>query len=196
VSNFEVENEYIGAFNSIKCMVKIVNYEVMRTLGKVEIRRYPKIVLAKVSNNESDSFGLLYRFITGNNKQKEKVKMTSPVVSSEASQEIKMTTPVLSEFSDSGYMAFVMPEEFTIESTPEPLDDRVKIEEVPARLLGVLRFSGGWSEEKFETQTKTLLDELANAKISTKGSVFSMLYNPPFTPGFLRRNEVAIEVQL
>jgi hypothetical protein len=176
-------------------MVKTVNYEVIRKLGRVEIRRYPTLVLAKVSNIESDSFGLLYRFITGNNKQKEKVKMTSPVVSSEPSQEIKMTTPVLSEFSNSGYMAFVMPEEFTIDNTPEPLDTRVKIEEVPSRLLGVLRFSGGWSEENFTRKSKELLDELANAKISTKGSVFSMLYNPPFTPGFLRRNEVAIEIQ-
>ena len=176
-------------------MVKTVNYEVIRKLGRVEIRRYPKLVLAKVSNYESDSFGLLYRFITGNNKQKEKVKMTSPVVSSEASHEIKMTTPVLSEFSNAGYMAFVMPEEFTIENTPEPLDSRVKIEEVPARLLGVLRFSGGWSEDNFAKKSKELLDELANAKISTKGSVFSMLYNPPFTPSFLRRNEVAIEIQ-
>jgi hypothetical protein len=177
-------------------MVKTVNYEVIRKLGRVEIRRYPKLILAKVSNYESNSFGLLFRFISGNNKQKEKVKMTSPVVSSEAAQEIKMTTPVLSEFSDSGYMAFVMPEEFTFENTPEPLDDRVKIEEVPARLLGVLRFSGGWSEENFTKKSKELLDELANAKITTKGSVFSMLYNPPFTPSFLRRNEVAIEIQL
>jgi hypothetical protein len=176
-------------------MVKTVNYEVIRKLGRVEIRRYPKIVLARVSNYESDSFGLLYRFITGSNKQKEKVKMTSPVVSSEASQEIKMTTPVLSEFSNASYMAFVMPEEFTIDNTPEPLDSRVKIEEVPARLLGVLRFSGGWSEDNFAKKSKELIDELANAKISTKGGVFSMLYNPPFTPSFLRRNEVAIEIQ-
>jgi hypothetical protein len=175
-------------------MVKTVNYEVIRKLGRVEIRRYPKLVLAKVSNTESDSFGLLYRFITGNNKQKEKVKMTSPVVSSGASQEIKMTTPVLSEFSNAGYMAFVMPEEFIIENTPEPLDDRVKIEEVPARLLGVLRFSGGWSEDNFTKKSNELLNELANAKIKIKGSVFSMLYNPPFTPGFMRRNEVAIEI--
>ncbi len=44
------------------------------------------------------------------NKQKEKVKMTSPVLS----QKIAMTSPVL---SDTGSMAFVMPEEFTFETT-------------------------------------------------------------------------------
>jgi hypothetical protein len=30
--------------------------------------------------------------------------------------------------------------------------------------------------------------------LKTIGNIFTMLYNPPFTPSFLRRNEVAIEV--
>lgn len=171
-------------------MVQSVKYEVVKKLGNVEIRRYPKIVIAKVSNLEADNFGLLFRFISGNNKQKEKVKMTTPVVS----QEIKMTSPVLSDYSNQGYMAFVMPSEFNMETTPLPLDSRVKIEEVPSRIVAVLRFSGSWSEPHFEEKTKELLQELANARLVTVGPVFSMLYNPPFTPSFLRRNEVAIEV--
>jgi hypothetical protein len=172
-------------------MVQSIKYEVVKKLGNVEIRRYPKIVVAKVSNLEADSFGLLFRFISGNNMQKEKVKMITPVVS----QEIKMTSPVLSDFSNQGYMAFVMPSEFSMETTPLPLDSRVKIEEVPSRLVAVLRFSGSWSEVHFEEKTKELLQELTNAKMAMVGSVFTMLYNPPFTPSFLRRNEVAIEVR-
>jgi SOUL heme-binding protein len=69
-------------------MVQTIKYEIIRKLEKVEIRRYPEIVIAKVSNYESDSFGLLFRFISGNNKTKEKVKMTAPVVEQDASQEI------------------------------------------------------------------------------------------------------------
>jgi hypothetical protein len=137
----------------------------------------------------SNGFNLLYRFITGGNRQKTKVKMTTPVVS----QEIQMTSPVLSE---TGTMAFVMPAEYTLESTPEPLDERVKIAEIPARLVAALCFSGGWSEAHFEKETQELLKTLSEAKIKTKDNVFTMLYNPPFIPGFLRRNEVAIEVEL
>ena len=176
-------------------MVETVKYEVLRRIDRVEIRHYPRIILAKVGNHEIDSFGLLFRFISGENKAKEKVKMTAPVVSQAASQEIKMTSPVLSEFSNEGYMAFVMPSEFSLETTPEPLDARIKIEELPDRVVAVLRFSGSWSEKHFEAKTKELLDELAKAKIKTKGKVFIMLYNPPFIPGFLRRNEVAIETE-
>jgi len=36
---------------------------------------------------------------------------------------------------------------------------------------------------------------LSEAKIKTKSNVFTMLYNPPFIPGFLRRNEVAVEIE-
>lgn len=117
--------------------------------------------------------------------------MTAPVVS----QEIKMTLPVFSDFSSTGYMAFVMPSEFSLETTPEPLDSHVRIEEFPARTVAVLRFSGSWSEDHFEEKTSELLDELSKAKMRTRGSVFTMLYNPPFIPGFLLRNEVAIEIE-
>ena len=169
-------------------MVETIKYEVIREIGNVEIRRYPKIVVAKVED-PSNGFNLLYRFITGGNRQKTKLKMTTPVVS----QEIQMTSPVLSE---TGTMAFVMPAEYTLESTPEPLDERVKIAEIPARLVAALCFSGGWSEAHFEKETQELLKTLSEAKIKTKGNVFTMLYNPPFIPGFLRRNEVGIEVEL
>ena len=169
-------------------MVETIKYEVIREIGNIEIRRYPKIVVAKVED-PSNGFNLLYRFITGGNRQKTKVKMTTPVVS----QEIQMTSPVLSE---TGTMAFVMPAEYTLESTPEPLDERVKIAEIPARLVAALCFSGGWSEAHFEKETQELLKTLSESKIKTKGNVFTMLYNPPFIPGFLRRNEVGIEVEL
>jgi hypothetical protein len=92
-------------------------------------------------------------------------------------------------------MTFVMPKEFTLETTPEPLDPQVKIAEIPERLIADLCFSGERSESHFEKETQELLNELAKEKIKTKGNVFTMLYNPPFIPGFLRRNEVAIEVE-
>ncbi len=169
-------------------MVETIKYDVIRELGKVEIRLYPQIVIAKVESSDTDPFSLLYSFIKGANKQKSKVKMTTPVVE----QQIAMTSPVLSEI---GSMAFVMPASYTLETTPEPLDSRVKIVEVPARLVAVLRFPGSWSESHFKKETEELLNELSKEGIRTKGRVFTMLYNPPFIPGFLRRNEVAIEVE-
>ena len=170
-------------------MVEQAKYEVLKKIGKIEIRRYPRLVIARVDGYGDGGFNLLFRFITGNNRQKSDIAMTAPVVS----EEIAMTAPVLSE---TGSIAFVMPDGFTLETTPEPLDDNVKIVEVPERVVAALRFSGRWSNSIFQKKTEELLAEIENAGLTVSGQVFSMRYNGPFTPWFLRRNEVAAEVEL
>ena len=169
-------------------MVAQAKYEVIREIGKVEIRRYPLLVIARVDGYGDGGFNLLFSFITGNNKQKSNVAMTAPVVS----EEIAMTAPVL---ADAGSIAFVMPEGFTLERTPKPLDNRVKIVEIPERVVAALRFSGRWSNSLFKKKSKELLEELKKANISTVGNFFSMRYNGPFTPWFMRRNEVAVPIE-
>jgi hypothetical protein len=170
-------------------MVEQAKYEVLKEIGKIEIRRYPRLVIARVDGYGDGGFNLLFRFITGNNRQKSDIAMTAPVVS----EEIAMTAPVLSE---KGSIAFIMPEGFTLEITPEPLDDRVKIVEITERVVVALRFSGRWSNSIFKRKTEELLAEIEKAGLKVVGQVFSMRYNGPFTPWFLRRNEVAAEVEL
>jgi hypothetical protein len=169
-------------------MVEQAKYEVLREINKVEIRRYPRLVIARVDGYGDGGFNILFGFITGDNRQKSKIAMTAPVVS----EQIAMTAPVL---SDPGSIAFVMPEGFTLETTPEPIDDRVKIVELPERVVAALQFSGRWSNSIFKKKAKAMLEELAKAGIKSTGQVFSMRYNGPFTPWFLRRNEVAITVE-
>src|SRR4030065_780512 len=131
-------------------MVEQAKYVVLKEIGKVEIRRYPALVIARVDDYGDGGFNILFKFITGNNRQKSKIAMTSPVVS----EQIAMTAPVLSE-SDS--IAFVMPEGLTLETTPEPLDERVKIVEIPKRDVAVLKFSGRWSNSIFRKKSKDML---------------------------------------
>jgi hypothetical protein len=169
-------------------MVEQAKYEVLREINNIEIRHYPSLVIARVDGYGDGGFNLLFNFITGNNRQKSKIAMTTPVVS----EQIAMTAPVLSE-SDS--IGFVMPEGLTLETTPEPLDERVKIVEIPERVVAALKFSGRWSNLIFKKKAKELLKELTKAGIKTVGQVFTMRYNGPFTPWFMRRNEVAIEVE-
>lgn len=176
-------------------MVKKAKYSVVRELGRVEVRRYEPMVIAKVDSYRGDGFGLLFRYISGDNRQGSKVAMTAPVISERSDapggQRIEMTAPV---YTQEDSMAFVMPEGYTLETTPAPGDDRVSIEEVPGRTVAALRFSGRWTDAAFERRSEQLMATLAREGIETRGSVFTMLYNPPFTPPFLRRNEVAIEI--
>jgi len=169
-------------------MVEQAKYEVLKKIGKTEIRRYPRLVIARVDGYGDGGFNLLFRFISGHNRQKSDIAMTAPVVS----EQIAMTAQVLSE---TGSIAFTMPEGFTLETTPEPLDDRVKIVEIPERVVAALRFSGRWSNSIFKKKSEELLEALTKARTKTEGQVFSMRYNGPFTPWFLRRNEVAIAVE-
>ena len=66
---------------------------------------------------------------------------------------------------------------------------------VPERLVAALRFSGRWTQSSFNSRTRELLDELEREGIRIKGEVFSMRYDGPFKLWFMRRNEVAVEVE-
>ena len=170
-------------------MAEQAKYEILRKINKVEIRLYPHLVVARVEGYGDAGFNILFRFITGNNRQKSKVEMTAPVIS----EKIAMTAPV---FSEEDSLAFVMPDGLSIDTTPEPLDNRVKIVEIPERAVATLQFSGSWSSSVFEKRSRELLEELAKAGVRTASQVFSMRYNGPFTPWFLRRNEVAVAVDV
>jgi len=168
-------------------MVKEAKYRPIKKLDKVEIRLYTKLVIARVDGYGDGGFNSLFNYISGNNTTKTNLEMTSPVIS----QNIEMTAPVLSE-NDS--IAFVLPEEYTLENAPTPNDERIKILQIPERYVATLGFSGRWTTSNFTKKSKQLLDELQTSNIKVIGNVFSMRYSGPFTPWFLRRNEVATEI--
>lgn len=170
-------------------MVETAKYDVVLQKGEYEIRRYHKMILATVENQGSASFNRLFRYITGANKSKTKISMTSPVITSE---KIAMTSPVISN-SDS--MSFVVPYEYTLETVPEPTDKHVTINVVPERNLATIRFRGFAWRDSVKKQTNKLLKWLSDEKIDVIGTPELMQYNPPFVPGFLRRNEVGVEIE-
>ena len=169
-------------------MVNEVKYSIVNILDKVEIRHYGKLVIAEVGGYGDGGFNLLFNYISGNNTRKTNLEMTTPVIS----KNIKMTAPVLSEKES---IAFVMPEEYTLETTPQPNEERIKIKQIPERYVAALKFSGRWASSNFTSKSKELIKELEKSKIKTKGNIFTMRYSGPFTPWFLRRNEVATEIE-
>ena len=170
-------------------MVETPNYEVIRKLGEVEIRKYPILFLA-TAKGEADLFGLLFNYISGANKGSSKISMTAPVITLE---KIAMTSPV---FTDADSMSFIVPSMYTRETIPEPTDPHITITEQPSKTLAVIRFSGWGRSRTVEEKTQILLETLRRNNIEIKGEVTLMRYNPPFTPWFLRRNEVAVEVNI
>jgi hypothetical protein len=167
-----------------------IPYSIKGTTGEIEFRQYPELVLATVDNTEDNAgFNLLFAYISGSNKPREKIPMTSPVITS---QKIPMTAPVVSNATS---MSFVMPAGTTREEIPDPLDSRVRIVTLPERDVAVIRFTGYASPQEVDAVTLRLQDGLKTAGIETVGQPFLMRYDTPWMPGFLRRNEVGIEIK-
>jgi hypothetical protein len=169
-------------------VVETAKYEVILKEDGFEIRKYEKMLIA-TARDASSKFQVLFRYITGSNTTKSKIDMTSPVITSE---KIAMTSPVL---SNKDTMSFVVPSEYEMDSVPEPTDPRINIEEVPERYVAAVRFRGFAWKDSVNMQTEKLLKILDEKEITLKGSPFLMQYNPPYIPGFLRRNEVGVEIE-
>ena len=170
-------------------MTDTVAYEITEKIGQIEFRKYPRMVLATVADEGDDrGFNVLFAYITGNNQTRTKIPMTAPVITSE---KIPMTAPVI---SDERSMSFVMPEGKREEDVPVPLDQRVKISTLPPREVAVIQFKGYATQEDVNAAKIRLLEELKKAGITGTGQPVLMRYNAPWTPGFLRRNEVGVQI--
>lgn len=171
-------------------MSNTIDYSIEKTIENAELRHYPPMVLVTVQGMaDNEAFGILFPYISGNNRTVTKVPMTVPVIST--GQRIAMTAPVV---SDEDSFSFVLPPSYTIGNTPQPLDPRSTLESVPERWIAALRFRGTAGAEAVAEKCRELRDILARHEILTKGAAFLMRYNAPVTPGFLRRNEVGIEL--
>jgi hypothetical protein len=170
-------------------MTQTISYEITGQIGEIEFRKYPRLVLATVMSPGNDGgFNLLFSYITGKNHTKRQIQMTAPVITSE---QIPMTAPVV---SDEKSMSFVMPGGKEQDEIPDPLDERVKITTQNPREMAVIRFKGYAGREDVNDVKSRLLEGLQKSGITARGQPVLMRYNAPWTPGFLRRNEVGIEI--
>ena len=88
-----------------------------------------------------------------------------------------------------------MPQKFTLETLPIPLDKRITLKEIPSKTVSVRLYSGSWGEEKYKENEAILLKALDDAGIKTVGKPSFARYNSPFALWFMRRNEIMIEIQ-
>jgi hypothetical protein len=174
------------------------DYQVMRSWGQVELRQYQPYVVAEVVLQASPedagnlAFPILAGYIFGKNKGERKLEMTAPVTQTAVPVKMDMTAPVTQSAAGGGAMRvqFVLPKAVTLETAPEPLDPRVQLRQVPATQWAVIRYSGRWSQANYEEHLALLRAALNKEGVATQGEPVLSRYNAPFTPPFLRRNEI------
>lgn len=177
-----------------------LGYEVLESKKDYEIRKIKDHLIAETEisggfgSAGNQAFNILAGYIFGNNKKKQKIAMTTPVISEE-SEKIAMTTPVISEAGtrDKKNVSFVMPSKYTMENIPEPLDSRVNIKEIKGKKVAVLKFRGFKNEKVFEQKIEEIKKSLQRDKLQY-GKISVARYNPPWTPPMMQRNEVWAEL--
>jgi len=178
------------------------DFQVLQRLDGVEIRQYAPYVVAEVvvpgpaDSAGNQAFPLLFGYISGKNKGERKMAMTAPVTQTPTPMKMAMTAPVTQAPTADGYVVqFVLPKSVTLDAAPEPLDSRVKIREVPAAKVAVVRFSGFWSEDNNQRHLTQLTSGLQAAGMRWKGEPVYSRYNAPMTPWFMRRNEIWLTLE-
>ena len=163
-------------------------YDVLAVHADFEVRRYPDHLVAETEVGGpfelagNLAFPRLARYIGGHNRSSRKVAMTAPVVQQQDPRSRRYV------------VGFVMPADVAAEELPDPTDPTVRVRRVPAETAAALRFSGWWSHRSFEKRAEQLLAAVDAAGMQVVGPVRYARFDPPWTPWFLRRNEVVVPV--
>ncbi len=165
----------------------------------IEVRQYGARVAAETVVDaaevqaRSEGFSRLAGYIFGRNAGSSRIAMTAPVAQG---QTLAMTAPVAQDSTAAGSaIRFFLPATVTLATAPRPLDERVRVVEVPAETVAVLRFSGTTAPEAVAAQKVKLLTGLSRTSWAQQGAPFAWFYDPPWTLPPLRRNEVAVLVR-
>lgn len=189
-----------GYFSS---KVENTAYSVVEKKDTYEVRLYPEHIVAQTTIKGpykealNEGFRIVAGYIFGGNTKKESIAMTAPVVEKKANSEsIAMTAPVTANIEgESHTIAFGMPKSYTLETLPAPTDSRVKIETVPEKKMAVIRFSWWRTDARVLAKKQELLDALKKDNVFVISEPQYAGYNAPWTPPWMIRNEVLVEVR-
>jgi hypothetical protein len=87
-------------------------------------------------------------------------------------------------------MRFFLPSQYSKQNAPEPTDKRVRLVDLPEEHFAVISYSGFASENNFIKHQQKLQGAMKRDGLIAAGIPLKATYNSPFTPPFLRRNEV------
>jgi len=194
--------------------IEKAKYEVEQKQGDFEVRVYESQVVAEtqvegtLEDAGNQGFRPLFNYISGANRSKAKIPMTSPVGQEQRQGEkIAMTAPVGQQpveekdrtGNDAGSgspqkwaITFMMPAGSTLDKLPEPTDDSVRLREIPSHRVAAVRYSGTWSKQGYDRNLERLQVWMKERNLAPDGPPVWARYNSPFSLSFLRRNEVLI----
>ncbi len=158
-------------------------YQLVRSAGKHEVRDYPAltvIVTPMAGPGGKAGFSRLFRFISGDNDRAQKISMTTPVF--------------MSAGESDRTMSFVLPANLESGRVPRPADGSVEVRALPPGRFAVLRFSGRRTVHHEQAALDELKSWMAAEGLRASSPPVYGYFDPPWTPPFLRRNEVMLRL--
>lgn len=179
---------FFGWKMSARGAYESAEYTVVESDGSFEIREYPDLTIVTTGMKFRDqgrdgSFMRLFRYISGANDAQEKVAMTTPVFMQPESDDA------------SGKMAFVLPKKVADQGAPVPAGEDVQLRTRTGGRFAVIRFSGRMTSESIAEAEAKLRAWMSERSLTVDGDAECAGYDPPWTPGPLRRNEVLIRLR-
>ena len=159
-----------------------------------ELRKYAPFIIAETTVTEdfdeagTRAFKRLGGYIFGNNARSDKLEMTAPVTTEPAG---------VDNGKNRWRISFVMPSKFSLQALPLPNDATVTHRQVEEQVVAANRFSGTWNEDRFKEKGQELLAAVRAQGLNPKEETLRYArYNAPWTPWFLRRNEVLVDINI
>lgn len=163
-------------------------FTVVSDEGDFEIRDYAAIVVAQYTMRGSYSRAVnegyikLERYFLGANSVPEPIARTVPVM-------------VRDDLEAGWTTLFVLPGSYRQSSAPPPKDARVRVVELPARRVAVVRFKGKINENAMREQVQRLDAWLAARGIAHRGDFLLAGYEDAWKPQSMRGNEVIVTLK-
>jgi hypothetical protein len=175
----------VGITSMMTRKIETPKYTVLHTIDGIEIRRYPKMTIARtrvsgpsMDQNGSSGFRSVANYIFGGNERNQKISMTAPVVM---------------DLNDSASLYFVLPSKFALDQLPKPNSSNVQISELGPITMAVVRFGGFSSDAKISAQCAVVQRFAEEHKLLHKSEFQYMGYNAPWDV-VGRRNEVGLTI--
>ncbi len=163
------------------------DYTIIKTDGAIEFRQYKNFLTASIETEGerkeaiSKGFRILFKYISGENKNKKNISMTIPVMQK-------------SSGGNKWNISFVVPKKFELKDVPQPDNRNIQIKNNSDLKVIAITFSGLFSDGNIQENETKLRNYIKEKGIKIEEPVIYAGYNAPWTPWFLKRNEVMFKL--
>eukprot|EP00188_Purpureofilum_apyrenoidigerum_P003062 Plantae.Rhodophyta-Purpureofilum_apyrenoidigerum.ctg31161.p1 GENE.Plantae.Rhodophyta-Purpureofilum_apyrenoidigerum.ctg31161~~Plantae.Rhodophyta-Purpureofilum_apyrenoidigerum.ctg31161.p1 ORF type:complete len:269 (+),score=50.87 Plantae.Rhodophyta-Purpureofilum_apyrenoidigerum.ctg31161:26-808(+) len=191
-----IRQEAANIFRKTPEGLETPDYEVLYKDKGYEVRKYANFSVAETAmsmsegGNEmasaqasSQGFNTLAKYLFGDNVQKEKMSMTTPVI--------------IEQSNSAKIMSFVLPSKYTSSNAPTPKTGDVQVREAGNGIYAARTFPGLATEGEVQRQLTKLqraIEDNPNLRRTDLERYQLLQYNPPYTLPWLRQNEILVSV--